>query len=60
MRIEDSKGSSEAVKLAGKHVIPKLLERGYIKGFEQKPVKTVVEANQKIKRDSLRKIEIRN
>jgi cell division protein FtsI/penicillin-binding protein 2 len=60
VRIEDSKGSSEAVKLAGKHVIPKLLERGYIKGFEQKPVKTVVEANQKIKRDSLRKIEIRN
>ncbi|MFN2440887.1 MAG: penicillin-binding transpeptidase domain-containing protein, partial [Chitinophagaceae bacterium] len=34
VRIEDSKGSSEAVKLAGKHVVPKLLERGYIKGFE--------------------------
>jgi cell division protein FtsI/penicillin-binding protein 2 len=34
VRIEKAKGSSEAVKLAGKHIIPKLLERGYIKGFE--------------------------
>jgi cell division protein FtsI/penicillin-binding protein 2 len=34
VRIENAKGSSEAVKLAGKHIIPKLLERGYIKGFE--------------------------
>ena len=33
VRIEKAKGSSEAVKLAGKHIIPKLLERGYIKGF---------------------------
>jgi cell division protein FtsW (lipid II flippase) len=32
VRIEKAKGSSEAVKLAGKHIIPKLLERGYIKG----------------------------
>jgi cell division protein FtsI/penicillin-binding protein 2 len=34
IRIEKAKGSSEAVKLAGKHIIPKLLERGYIKGFD--------------------------
>jgi cell division protein FtsI/penicillin-binding protein 2 len=34
VRIENAKGSSEAVKLAGKHVIPILLQRGYIKGFE--------------------------
>ncbi|MBD0287358.1 MAG: cell cycle protein, partial [Flavisolibacter sp.] len=33
VRMEDAKGSSEAVRLAGKHVIPKLLELGYIKGF---------------------------
>ncbi|HEU4632706.1 MAG TPA: FtsW/RodA/SpoVE family cell cycle protein [Flavisolibacter sp.] len=33
IRIEKAKGSSEAVKLAGKHIIPKLLERGYIRGF---------------------------
>ncbi len=35
IRIEDAKGSSEAVKLAGKHVIPFLLQRGYIKSFEK-------------------------
>jgi hypothetical protein len=34
IRIEDAKGSSEAVKLAGRHVIPFLLQRGYIKSFE--------------------------
>ena len=34
IRIEKAKGSSEAVKLAGKHIIPKLLQRGYIKGFQ--------------------------
>ncbi|MEO6732544.1 MAG: FtsW/RodA/SpoVE family cell cycle protein [Ferruginibacter sp.] len=34
VRVENAKGSSEAVKLAGKHVIPILLQRGYIKGFE--------------------------
>ncbi len=32
--MEKAKGSSEAVKLAGKHIIPILLQRGYIKGFE--------------------------
>ncbi len=34
IRIEGAKGSSDAVKLAGKHIIPLLLERNYIKGFE--------------------------
>jgi cell division protein FtsW (lipid II flippase) len=33
VRIESTKGSSIAVKLAGTHVIPVLLQRGYIKGF---------------------------
>ncbi len=49
VRIENAKGSSEAVKLAGKHVIPILLQRGYIKGFQPaapvlktKPVKKQV------------------
>ncbi|MBC7616698.1 MAG: FtsW/RodA/SpoVE family cell cycle protein [Pedobacter sp.] len=31
VRIEATKGSSDAVKLAGKHVVPLLLEGGYIK-----------------------------
>jgi cell division protein FtsI/penicillin-binding protein 2 len=35
IRIEATKGSSDAVSLAGKHIIPRLLERGYIKGFEK-------------------------
>jgi cell division protein FtsW (lipid II flippase) len=35
IRIEATKGSSDAVNLAGKHIIPRLLERGYIKGFEK-------------------------
>ena len=34
IRIEGTKGSSDAVRLAGKHVIPQLLQMGYIKGFE--------------------------
>ncbi|MDB5250958.1 MAG: cell cycle protein [Flaviaesturariibacter sp.] len=34
IRIESAKGSSEAVKLAGDIVIPKLLERGYIRSFD--------------------------
>ena len=34
VRIEDAKGSSEAVKLAGKHVIPLLLKMGYIQSFD--------------------------
>ena len=40
IRIEGAKGSSDAVKLAGKHIVPLLLERHYIKSFDppQKPV----------------------
>ncbi len=34
IRIESAKGSSEAVKLAGKYIIPLLLQRNYIKSFE--------------------------
>ena len=36
IRMEKAKGSSEAVKLAGKYIIPKLLERGYIKSFDDR------------------------
>ncbi|MFN2457807.1 MAG: FtsW/RodA/SpoVE family cell cycle protein [Chitinophagaceae bacterium] len=39
IRMEDAIGSSEAIKLAGKHVIPRLLERGYIKGFDERAKK---------------------
>ena len=42
IRIEDAKGSSVAVRMSGKHIIPKLLELGYIKSFEgvgEKPKK---------------------
>jgi len=42
IRIEAAKGSSDAVKLAGKYIIPMLLERNYIKSFDpaekQEPV----------------------
>ena len=34
IRIEATKGSSDAIKLAGEHVIPLLLQKGYIKSFE--------------------------
>lgn len=34
VRIEGTKGSSDAVKLAGRHVVPVLLARNYIKSFE--------------------------
>ncbi len=34
IRLENAKGSSEAVRLAGQYVIPVLLKRGYIKGFD--------------------------
>ncbi|MEO6150991.1 MAG: penicillin-binding transpeptidase domain-containing protein, partial [Mucilaginibacter sp.] len=33
VRIESTKGSSDAVKLAGRHVIPFLLKKGYIKSI---------------------------
>jgi cell division protein FtsW (lipid II flippase) len=34
IRIEGTRGSSDAVKLAGKHIVPLLLARNYIKSFE--------------------------
>ncbi|MEP6552976.1 MAG: FtsW/RodA/SpoVE family cell cycle protein [Ferruginibacter sp.] len=39
VRVEKAKGSSEAIKLAGKHVIPSLIQRGYIKGFDKPEIK---------------------
>jgi cell division protein FtsI/penicillin-binding protein 2 len=41
VRIEDCKGSSEAVKLSGRHVIPLLRSMGYLKSFETQKSKTV-------------------
>lgn len=35
VRIEATKGSSDAVKLAGRHVVPYLLQKGYIKSIVQ-------------------------
>jgi cell division protein FtsW (lipid II flippase) len=35
IRVESTKGSSDAVKLAGQHVIPYLLKKGYIKSIVQ-------------------------
>ncbi|TDH26568.1 cell cycle protein [Segetibacter sp. 3557_3] len=40
VRIENAKGSSEAVKYAGLYVIPELMKRGYIKGFPIPGAKT--------------------
>ena len=37
IRIEKTKGSSVAVRLAGSHVIPLLTKLGYIKSFETSP-----------------------
>ena len=36
IRIENCQGSSVAVKLAGSQIVPILMRRGYIKGFELK------------------------
>ncbi|OLY94837.1 cell division protein FtsW, lipid II flippase [Cnuella takakiae] len=33
VRVEDTKGSSIAVAVAGRHVIPVLLQRGYVQGY---------------------------
>lgn len=38
IRVESTKGSSDAVKLAGQHVIPYLLKANYIKNMLPKPV----------------------
>ncbi len=50
VRIENAKGSSDAVKLAGKYVVPLLLQRGYIKSFEpvNKATKFLQAKNQKV------------
>ncbi|MEP7109294.1 MAG: FtsW/RodA/SpoVE family cell cycle protein [Ferruginibacter sp.] len=53
VRIENARGSSEAVKLAGKHVIPVLLQRGYIKGFESPVIKKVVGKKQSVANEPL-------
>ncbi len=34
IRIEGTKGSSDAVRVAGRHIIPLLVERNYIKSFD--------------------------
>lgn len=34
VRIEGTKGSSDAVRLAGRHIVPLLMERNYIKSFD--------------------------
>jgi cell division protein FtsW (lipid II flippase) len=38
IRVESTKGSSDAVHLAGKHIIPFLLEKGYMKSFGEEVV----------------------
>jgi cell division protein FtsW (lipid II flippase) len=45
VRLEAARGSSEAVRLAGKYVIPELMKRGYIKGFgaDNNPLQTPIE-----------------
>lgn len=52
VRVEKARGSSEAVKLAGKHIVPILLQRGYIKGFEA-PVKVLAKKKPVVAVDSL-------
>jgi hypothetical protein len=37
IRIEGTKGSSDAVALAGEHIIPLLLQSNYIKSFDPLP-----------------------
>jgi len=38
IRIESTKGSSDAVRLAGQHIIPYLVKMGYIRNMVDKPV----------------------
>lgn len=45
IRIESTRGSSKAVLLAGQHVIPALLDLGYIKDFKKELVKEPVLVN---------------
>jgi cell division protein FtsW (lipid II flippase) len=48
IRVESTKGSSDAVKLAGEHVIPQLLKLKYIKGMSVPVVKAAPAASQEI------------
>jgi hypothetical protein len=48
IRLEAAKGSSEAVRLAGTFVIPALLQRGYIKSFNNSAVTVDSIANTRI------------
>lgn len=45
VRIESTKGSADAVRLAGRHVIPFLLKKGYIKSIVPPKEETVTEEN---------------
>ncbi|MNL57469.1 hypothetical protein D3C87_1810360 [compost metagenome] len=42
IRIESTRGSSKAVKLAGQHVVPALLKLGYLKKETKKETKKVL------------------
>lgn len=46
IRIESTRGSSDAVRLAGNHVIPFLLKKGYIKSMAPKNVETETSENE--------------
>jgi cell division protein FtsI/penicillin-binding protein 2 len=50
IRIEGAKGSSDAVALAGAHIIPLLRESNYIKSFEplKKPVETLEDSKNEL------------
>jgi cell division protein FtsI/penicillin-binding protein 2 len=48
IRLEAAKGSSEAVQLAGKHIIPLLLERNYIRSFEAPKKESLMENDQQL------------
>ncbi len=55
IRIEGAKGSSDAVRLAGKHIVPILIERNYIKSFDalKKLEGSMISDNQMNKQDHL-------
>ena len=42
VRIESTKGSSDAVRLAGQHVVPLLLKKGYIKNIGDTQIATTI------------------
>jgi len=46
IRIESTRGSADAVRLAGRHVIPFLLKKGYIKSIVPAKQDNTVEDNQ--------------